>query len=120
MGRWQEVAVLGAYCDALDRRLVELGGALEEPILESARRGLEWACVFARSIDPLNRFQGMPTPRGATPDELKAHLRGGVPTDRKVREDRDAQRRFADRLHVIPMTHHVECVAILEPAVKGS
>ncbi|MYQ82538.1 hypothetical protein GTY51_02515 [Streptomyces sp. SID4936] len=24
------------------------------------------------------------------------------------------------RFHVFPMTHHVECVAILEPAAKGS
>lgn len=52
---------------------------MEEPILESARRWLDWACVFARSIDPLNRLPGMPTPRGATPDELKANL-GLCPT----------------------------------------
>jgi hypothetical protein len=28
--------------------------------------------------------------------------------------------RFADWSHVFPVTHHVECVAILEPAGKGS
>lgn len=27
--------------------------------------------------------------------------------------------RFVQSLHVFPMTHHVECVAILEPAEKG-
>lgn len=28
--------------------------------------------------------------------------------------------RLVELLHVFPMTHHVECVAILEPAAKGS
>jgi hypothetical protein len=29
------------------------------------------------------------------------------------------ERRSAHAFDVFPMTHHVECVAILEPAVKG-
>ncbi|MFG2375146.1 hypothetical protein ACGFY9_27150 [Streptomyces sp. NPDC048504] len=78
-GRWQEAAVLGAYCDALDRRLAEPGRAVDEATLESARRWLEWAREFARSIDPLNRLPGMPIPREPTPDELKAYLKGWSP-----------------------------------------
>jgi hypothetical protein len=46
---------------------------------------------------------------------------GGGRTDRNAEVDGEAQNgRFADSLHVFPMTHHVECVAILEPVAKGS
>lgn len=50
-GRWQEAAVLGAYCDALERRLAQPGD-VDETTLGSARRWLEWAREFVRAIDP--------------------------------------------------------------------
>ncbi|MCC9705936.1 hypothetical protein E4N62_12150 [Streptomyces sp. MNU76] len=77
-GRWQEAAVLGAYCDALERRLVQHGD-VDESTLGSARRWLEWAREFVRAIDPLNQLPVMPTPREPTSDELKAHLKGWSP-----------------------------------------
>ncbi|WP_327357662.1 hypothetical protein [Streptomyces sp. NBC_01304] len=78
-GRWQEAAVLGAYCDALERCLAQLCGTADESALESAGRWLEWAREFTQSIDPLNRLPEIPTPREPTPDELKPHLRGWSP-----------------------------------------
>lgn len=77
-GRWQEAAVLGAYCDALERRLAQQGST-DEPTLESARRWLESAGEFVRAIDPLNRLPEMPTGREPTSDELRAHLKGWSP-----------------------------------------
>ncbi|MGN5380749.1 hypothetical protein ACQ4WX_37520 [Streptomyces lasalocidi] len=78
-GRWQEAAVLGAYCDALERRLARPGGAVDELSLESTRHWLAWAREFVQAIDPLNRLPEMPTPREPTPDELQAYLRGWSP-----------------------------------------
>ncbi|MFD3805921.1 hypothetical protein ACFWTC_20430 [Streptomyces sp. NPDC058619] len=78
-GRWQEAAVLGEYCDALERRIAEPGSAVDWPALESARRWLEWAREFVCAIDPLNRLPEMPTPREPTPDELKAYVKGWSP-----------------------------------------
>lgn len=49
--RWREAAVLGEYCTALERRLGELGVAMDESALDSARRWLEWAYGYARAID---------------------------------------------------------------------
>ncbi|MFE7835590.1 hypothetical protein ACFU53_05845 [Streptomyces sp. NPDC057474] len=34
---------LSAYCTALERRIGELDGAVDESALDSARRWLEWA-----------------------------------------------------------------------------
>lgn len=42
-GRWEEAAALSAYCMALQRRIGELDGAVDEPALDSARDWLEWA-----------------------------------------------------------------------------
>ncbi|WP_274563320.1 hypothetical protein [Streptomyces spiramyceticus] len=78
-GRWQEAAVLGAYCDALERRLAQQGDAVDEPTLGSARRWLEWAREFVQAIDPLNRLPEMPTAREPTSEELKAYLKGWSP-----------------------------------------
>jgi hypothetical protein len=64
-GRWQEAAVLGDYCDALERRLAESSSTEDEPALESARHWLEWAREFVCAINPLNRLPEMPTLRGA-------------------------------------------------------
>lgn len=77
--RWQEAAVLGAYCDALEHRLTEPGSAVDDSALESARHWLEWAREFVKAIDPLNRLPGMPTPREPTAQELKAYLKGWSP-----------------------------------------
>ncbi|MGW1870868.1 hypothetical protein ACWCPS_35675 [Streptomyces mauvecolor] len=71
-GRWQEAAVLGAYCDALERRLAQQGDAVDEPTMESARRWLEWAHEFVQAIDPLDRLPEMPAPREPTSEELSA------------------------------------------------
>ncbi|MGY1502638.1 hypothetical protein ACW4TU_39665 [Streptomyces sp. QTS52] len=59
--RWREAAVLGEYCTALERRLGELGGAMDEAVLDSARRWLEWAYGYARALDPVTRFRGCRT-----------------------------------------------------------
>ncbi|MCZ4102801.1 MULTISPECIES: hypothetical protein [Streptomyces] len=77
--RWQEAAVLGAYCDALERRLAEPGSGVDELAPESARRWLKWAREFARSIDPLTRLPEMPAPGEPTPEELKSYLKGWSP-----------------------------------------
>ncbi|WP_235092469.1 isocitrate lyase/PEP mutase family protein [Streptomyces sp. A1-5] len=87
-GRWQEAAVLGEYCDALERRLAEPGSVVDEPALESARRWLEWAREFVCAISPLNRRPEMPTPREPTPDELKAHMNGWSPYGPERRDRR--------------------------------
>ncbi|WEB44460.1 hypothetical protein MOV08_37650 [Streptomyces yunnanensis] len=65
-GRWQEAAVLGEYCDALERRLAEPGSVVDEPALESARRWLEWAREFVCAISPLNRLPEMPRSDGVS------------------------------------------------------
>ncbi|KUN89241.1 hypothetical protein AQJ64_00735 [Streptomyces griseoruber] len=77
--RWREAALLGAYCTALERRLGELGGAMDESVLDSARRWLEWVYGYARAIDPLTRLPGMPNTREPTPEELEPHLKGWSP-----------------------------------------
>ncbi|MBT2396179.1 hypothetical protein J7E89_09385 [Streptomyces sp. ISL-100] len=78
-GRWREAVVIGEYCDALEPRLAELGGDLDEQAVESARRWLEWAREYMRGIAPLRHPQDMPTPRDPTPDELQPYLKGWSP-----------------------------------------
>ncbi|MCZ4103461.1 MULTISPECIES: hypothetical protein [unclassified Streptomyces] len=78
-GRWQEAAALRAYCMALERRIGELEGVADETTLDSARRWLEWAGGYARSIDPLGRLPKMPHTRELTPEELKPYLQGWSP-----------------------------------------
>jgi hypothetical protein len=78
-GRWREVVAIGKYCDALERRLAELEGDLNEQALESARRWLDWAREYMRGIDPLKHPRGMPTPRDPTPGELQPYLKGWSP-----------------------------------------
>jgi hypothetical protein len=75
-GCWQEAAVLSAYCMALERRIGELDGAVDESALDSARRWLEWARGYVRSIDPLSRLPKMPNTWEPTPEELKPYLKG--------------------------------------------
>ncbi|MGW0823148.1 hypothetical protein [Streptomyces sp. NPDC002845] len=86
--RWREAAVLGEYCDALERRLAELGDALDGPALESAGRWLKWTREYAQAMDPLHRPPGMPTPRDPTPEELKAYLKGWSPYEPERRDGR--------------------------------
>ncbi|MBT2527887.1 hypothetical protein J7E91_21300 [Streptomyces sp. ISL-99] len=78
-GYWQEAAALSAYCMALERRIGELGGAVDDSALDSARRWSEWARGYVRSIDPLSGLPEMPHTREPTPEELKPHLRGWSP-----------------------------------------
>lgn len=87
-GRWQEAAVLSAYCMALERRIGELDGAVDESALDSARRWLEWARGYVRSIDPLSRIPKMPHTREPTPEELRPHLRGWSPHGPERRDGR--------------------------------
>ncbi|AJZ85495.1 MULTISPECIES: hypothetical protein [Streptomyces] len=70
-GRWQEVTVLTEYCLAVERRIGELEGAADESDLDSARRWLEWAREYVRSIDPLIRLPGMPRTGEPRPEGLK-------------------------------------------------
>ncbi|WP_307630848.1 hypothetical protein [Streptomyces turgidiscabies] len=77
--RWREAVASGEYCDALERRLGELGGASEESGPAAPWRWLEWARGYARAVDPLNHHRGMPTPRDPTPEELMPYLRGWSP-----------------------------------------
>ncbi|MEU9190838.1 hypothetical protein AB0D14_41345 [Streptomyces sp. NPDC048484] len=78
-GRWREAAELGAYCDALERRLAELGSVPDEADPAASRRWLEWARGYVQTIDPLNRPRGMPTPHDPTPEELRPYLQGWSP-----------------------------------------
>lgn len=76
---WQEAAALSAYCLALERRLQELDGTADASTLDSARRWLKWARVYARSIDPLTGLPGMPHTHEPTAEELEPHLKGWSP-----------------------------------------
>lgn len=78
-GRWQESAALSAYCTALERRIGELHGVVDGPTLSQARRWLEWARAYVRSIDPLSELPKTPDAREPTPEELKSYLRGWSP-----------------------------------------
>ncbi|WP_449481005.1 hypothetical protein [Streptomyces avidinii] len=78
-GGWQEAAALSAYCMALERRIGDLDGAVDEAALDSARRWLEWAKEHAKSIDPLSGLPGMPHIREPTSEQLKPHIRGWSP-----------------------------------------
>ncbi|MCG0287042.1 hypothetical protein [Streptomyces sp. PSAA01] len=78
-GGWQEAAALSAYCMALERRIGELDGAVDESALDSARRWLEWAWGYVKSINPLSGLPSMPHTREPTSEELKPHLRGWSP-----------------------------------------
>lgn len=75
-GRWRAAAALSQYCDAMERRLGELGGGADESALDSARRWLTWARGYVRTTDPLTRLARMPDTREPTPEELKPHLNG--------------------------------------------
>lgn len=87
-GRWQESAALSAYCTALERRIGELHGGVDEPTLSQTRRWLEWARAHVRSIDPLSELPKMPDVREPTPEELKPCLRGGSPDEPERRGGR--------------------------------
>ncbi|MFD4510828.1 hypothetical protein [Streptomyces sp. NPDC058457] len=89
-GRWREAVVIGEYCDALECRLAELHGDLDERTLASVRRWLEWAREYVRGVDPLRHPPSMPIPRDPTPDELQPHLKGWSPY-RPERSARAAQ-----------------------------
>ncbi|MEV0038529.1 hypothetical protein [Streptomyces sp. NPDC050804] len=78
-GRWQEAAALSAYCTALEGRIGGLEGAADAADLDSARRWLDWASGYVRSIDPLSGLPKMPHSREPTPEELKPYLRGWSP-----------------------------------------
>jgi hypothetical protein len=86
--RWQEAAVLSSYCTALERRIGELDGAVDESALHSARRWLQWARGYLGSIDPLTRLPEMPHTREPTPEELKPYLRGWSPYGPERRDGR--------------------------------
>ncbi|MGW1109258.1 hypothetical protein [Streptomyces sp. NPDC002540] len=88
VGRWQEAAALSAYCTALERRIGELDGAVDEAALASARRWLRWARGYVGSIDPLTRLPGMPHTREPTPAELKPYLKGWSPYGPERRDGR--------------------------------
>ena len=75
-GRWREAALIGEYCDALERRLGALEADGDEQPTGSQRRWLEWARRYARDIDPLQRPPSMPTLCEPTPDELRPYLKG--------------------------------------------
>ncbi|MFB6555687.1 hypothetical protein [Streptomyces sp. NPDC056405] len=75
-GRWREAALIGEYCNALERRLGALEADGDEQPMGSQRSWLEWARRYARDIDPLRRPPGMPTLREPTPDELRPYLKG--------------------------------------------
>ncbi|WP_240678048.1 hypothetical protein [Streptomyces griseoviridis] len=77
--RWQEAAALSAYCMALERRIGELNGVVDESALGSARLWLEWAREYVRSIDPLTPLPELPHTREPTREELKPFLRGWSP-----------------------------------------
>lgn len=77
--RWREAAALGEYCDALERRLAELGSAPTESDPAAPRRWLEWARGYVRALDPLDQPRGMPTLRDPTPEELRSYLQGWSP-----------------------------------------
>nr|WP_239150484.1 hypothetical protein [Streptomyces sp. SID13588] len=72
---WQEAAALNAYCTALEHRIQELDGTADASALDSARRWLEWARAYARSMDPLSELPGMPRTREPTSEELEPHLK---------------------------------------------
>ncbi|MCZ9354876.1 hypothetical protein NGM36_34800 [Streptomyces mutabilis] len=75
-GLWREAALIGEYCDALERRLGALEADGDEQPTGSQHRWLDWARRYARDIDPLQRPPGMPTLREPTPDELRPYLKG--------------------------------------------
>ncbi|MEU6172402.1 hypothetical protein ABZ832_10760 [Streptantibioticus parmotrematis] len=75
-GRWREVAALRQYCDAMERRLGDLGAGADESALDSARRWLAWARDYVRTTDLLTRLATMPDTREPTREELKPCLNG--------------------------------------------
>ncbi|MGW0763303.1 hypothetical protein ACWD1Y_43760 [Streptomyces sp. NPDC002814] len=87
-GRWREAAVLSQYCDAMERRLGELGGGTDESALDSARRWLAWARDYVRATDPLTRLPRTPDTREPTPEELRPHLKGWTPYGQERRAER--------------------------------
>ncbi|WP_251056411.1 hypothetical protein [Streptomyces sp. ISL-94] len=76
-GAWRDSRLLNQYCDALERRLVAAGP--EESGLADARRWLDWARHYARSLDPLVLLPGMPKTRELEAEDLKPFLRGWSP-----------------------------------------
>ncbi|MCJ0868454.1 hypothetical protein [Streptomyces sp. AP-93] len=74
---WRDSRLLHEYCHALERRLAEAGP--EGSGLADARRWLDWARRYARSLDPLVVLPGMPKTRGLEAEDLKPFLRGWSP-----------------------------------------
>jgi hypothetical protein len=68
-----------ALREEAERRLGELGGAMDESAPDSAWRWLEWVYGFARAIDSLTRLPGMPNTREPMSEELEPHLKGWSP-----------------------------------------
>ncbi|MFJ6442283.1 hypothetical protein [Streptomyces sp. NPDC091649] len=88
-GRWQEAAALSAYCMALERRIGELDGAVDERALDSARDWLEWARGYVTLVDPLGSgLPEMPHTREPTPEEFEPYLRGLSPYGPERRAER--------------------------------
>ncbi|WP_435246836.1 hypothetical protein [Streptomyces sp. NRRL F-5630] len=75
-GRWRESALIGEYCDALERRLEVMEADGDQQPTGSQLRWLEWARRYARDIDPLRQPPGMPTPCEPSPDDLRPYLKG--------------------------------------------
>ncbi|MFJ9899785.1 hypothetical protein ACIQPR_41270 [Streptomyces sp. NPDC091280] len=77
-GDWQEAMLLRAYCDALDRRLMDVEG-VDEADVEASRRWLGWARQYVQILDPLSRLPEMPKTREPAADDLKPYLKGWSP-----------------------------------------
>lgn len=74
---WRDSQRLHEYCDALEQRLH--AARPEESGLADARRWLDWARQYARSIDPLVLLPSMPKTREVKSEDLKPFLRGWSP-----------------------------------------
>jgi hypothetical protein len=81
---WHDATQLSAYCDALERRIVDAEGR-DAHEMEASRQWLEWARRYVEALDPLRQVPVMPTPQEPDPDELKPHLRGGSPEQPNAR-----------------------------------
>ncbi|WP_308346605.1 hypothetical protein [Streptomyces sp. ISL-66] len=74
---WRGSRLLHEYCDALEQRLA--AAEPEESGLVDARRWLDWAHQYARSLDPLVLLPGMPKTREVEAEDLKPFLQGWSP-----------------------------------------
>ncbi len=77
-GDWHEATLLRAYCDALERRLVNVEDA-DRSDTGASRLWLDWARQYVQALDPLSRLPVMPNLREPTPDDLKPYLKGWSP-----------------------------------------